>query len=56
MSKSRSTATDAVVSGISMRGLQRTSAAVQAPDAADIVIVCTLLIPLSPDARGRKGQ
>jgi len=54
--RSRSTATDAVVRGISMRGLQRTRAAVHAPDAADIVIVCTLLIPVSPEARGRNGQ
>jgi len=39
-----------------MRGLQRTRAAVPAPDAALRVIDCTLRIPVSPDARGRKGQ
>jgi len=54
--RSRSTATDAVVRGISMRGLQRTSAAVQARDAAERVSDCTLLIPVSPEARGRNGQ
>ena len=54
--RSRSTATDAVVRGISISGLARTSAAVPAPEAALIVTVCTLLIPVSPEARGMKGQ
>jgi len=54
--RSRSTATDAVVRGISIRGLARTSAAVPAPEAALIVTVCTLLTPVSPEARGRNGQ